>query len=170
MKILTTQITGLFQRIAAKNEEAVEETARLLAQALVGEGRVVIAAFDEMAAVASNAILGAEPLERAVTFSNELELTRADRVWILARTSDDQRALRLAETLTESGIPFAALAAEAMADGNKLAELATTYLATGITKGLLPGPDGNRIVEPHAMAALFLYEAVKLELDEMLAD
>ena len=30
-----------------------------------------------------------------------------------------------------------------------------------LTRGLLPGDDGERIVQPHALAALFVYEAVK---------
>ncbi|HEX5564482.1 MAG TPA: DUF2529 family protein, partial [Sporosarcina sp.] len=51
MKILTTQIGGLLQRAGSNNEEAVEETARLLAQATIGEGRVLFAGFDEMEAV-----------------------------------------------------------------------------------------------------------------------
>ena len=48
VKMLTTQISGLLQRITGNNEEAIEETARLLAQATIGEGRVIIAGFGEM--------------------------------------------------------------------------------------------------------------------------
>ena len=61
MKILTTQIGGLFQRIAGNSEEAIEETARLLAQATIGEGRVIIAGFEEMEAVIATAFYGVEP-------------------------------------------------------------------------------------------------------------
>ena len=38
LKILTTQIGGLFQKVATNQEEAIEETARLLAQAGIGQG------------------------------------------------------------------------------------------------------------------------------------
>ena len=51
MKMLTTQISGLLQRIIGNNEDSIEETARLLAQATIGEGRVILACFDEMKAV-----------------------------------------------------------------------------------------------------------------------
>ena len=44
-KILTTQLTGLFQRIGQSEEEAIEETARLLAQAAIGQGTVYFATF-----------------------------------------------------------------------------------------------------------------------------
>ena len=66
MKILTTQIGGLLQRAGSNNEETIEETARLLAQATIGEGRVIFAGFDEMDAVGLNAMLGAEPFRGAV--------------------------------------------------------------------------------------------------------
>ena len=36
-KILATQLNGLFQKIAQNEEEAIEETARLLAQASIGK-------------------------------------------------------------------------------------------------------------------------------------
>ena len=51
MKMLTTQISGLLQRIIGNNEDSIEETARLLAQATIGEGRVILACFGEMKAV-----------------------------------------------------------------------------------------------------------------------
>lgn len=170
MKILTTQIRGLFERIAEDQEEAMEETARLLAQALVGEGRIVLAVFDEMEAVANTALDGIEPMDGAVRYSPELSLSTADRVWIVVRNSDHDEALRLARELSEQFIPFAVLSADPESDGNELASLAFTYISTGLKKGLIPGPTGERIVQPHAMAALFVYEAVKLSIDEMLTD
>ena len=39
-----------------------------------------------------------------------------------------------------------------------------------IDKGLLPGEDGGRIVIPHGLGALYAYHAVKITMDEMLAD
>ncbi len=170
MKILTTQIRGLLERISNGQEESIEETARLLAQALIGEGRIVIAGFDEMEAVTSTALYGAEPLQRAVRYTDDLSFTAADRVWLLARKGDHPAALQLARQLAEEFIPFAVLTADPHDDSNELADLAFTYISTGLKKGLIPGPNGERIVQPHALAALFVYEAVKLSLDEMLAD
>lgn len=171
VKILTTQIRGLLERIGNSQEEAVEETARLFAQALVGEGRIILAPFGEMAAVAAEALHGAEPLERAVRYEDGLSLTAPDRVWLIVRNSDHAEANELANKLSEEQVPFAVLAADsAEADSNELAELAFTYISTGLNKGLLPGPDGGRVVQPHALAALFVYEAVKLSMAEMLED
>lgn len=168
--MLTTQIRGLLERIADGQEESIEETARLLAQALVGEGRIVIAGFEEMEAVKATALYGAEPLQRAVRYTEDLSFTAADRFWLLARKADDPAALQLARQLANEFIPFAVLTADPHNETNELADLAFTYISTGLKKGLIPGPDGERIVQPHALAALFVYEAVKLSLDEMLSD
>lgn len=170
MKMLTTQLTGLFQRISAKEEESVEETARLLAQATVGEGVIYFAAFGEMKAIALNAIDSAEPFHRAKIWTPDSELTKSDRVWILTRHADHTEALELAQKLFDAFIPFAALASEPAEDGNRLSELAYTYIALRISKGLLPNEMGERIVQPHALAALYVYEAVKMAFDEMASE
>ena len=170
MKILTTQIGGLFQRIASNGEESIEETARLLAQATIGQGRVIIAGFGEMGAVTATALTGVEPFQGAVRYVEGMAIESADRVWLLSRSAEDERALDLARLLAERFIPFAALSADKPGEDNVLEDLSYTYVSTGLTRGLLPGDNGERIVQPHAIAALFVYEAVKLAYDEMVAD
>ena len=170
MKILTTQIGGLFQRIVSNGEESIEETARLLAQATIGQGRVIIAGFGEMGAVTATALTGVEPFQGAVRYVEGMAIESADRVWLLSRSAEDERALNLARLLAERFIPFAALSADKPGEDNVLEDLSYTYVSTGLTRGLLPGDNGERIVQPHAIAALFVYEAVKLAYDEMVAD
>lgn len=169
MKMLTTQIGGLLDRIVKSNEDAIEETARLLAQATVGEGRVIFAGFDELDAVHLVATLSEKPFIGAIPYDPSLTIGQEDRVFILTRSATDSGALELARTFAKDFIPFAAVAAEKDED-NELADLATTYMATGLTRGLLPGDDGERIVQPHVLAALFIYEALKISYDEMLSD
>ena len=76
--------------------------------------------------------------------------------------------MALAKKLNDEFIPFSALAAEPVSEDNMLAELAYTYISTKLSKGLLPAEDGRRIVLPHALAGLFVYEAVKMKVNEML--
>ncbi len=170
MKMLTTQMTGLLQRIATNNEMAIEETARLLAQATIGEGRVIIAGFGEMESVATNALLAIEPFDGAVRYETDMSIGTQDRVWILSRSVSDKHGLTLAKQLASQFIPFGVLAAEKPDESNTLFNLAYTYIYTGITKGLLPDDEGQRIIQPHALAALFVYEAVKMEYDEIMKD
>ncbi|MDW0116406.1 DUF2529 family protein [Sporosarcina thermotolerans] len=168
MKIVTTQISGLLQRAGSNNEEAVEETARLLAQATIGEGQVIFMGFDEMVAMGINAEFGAEPFKGSTQYVEGMEIQSTDRVWLFTRTANDERALGMARMLADKFIPFAVVAGEKANDENELADLAYTYMSTGVVKGILPGNDGGRIVQPHLMVALFLYEAVKMAYDEMI--
>ena len=170
MKILTTQIGGLLQRAGSNNEEAIEETARLLAQATIGEGRVIFAGIGEMEAVGLNAMLSAEPFRGAQIFEEGMEIHSADRVWLFTRSASNARAIELARMLAENFIPFAVVAGEKATEDNELADLAYTYMSTGLVKGILPGEDGGRIVQPHVFVTLFLYEAVKMAYDEMVSE
>lgn len=166
MKMLTTQLVGLLQRIATSQEEAIEETARLVAQAAVGEGKIYFAAFGEMEAVYANAeASGLFP--RLARWTKETEVTSADRVLILTPSAANEDALQLAKELSDAFIPFSAVAPEKHTEDNELAELAYTYVALGFTKGLLPTDTGERIVLPYALAALFVYEAILMAVREM---
>ena len=60
------------------------------------------------------------------------------------------------------------MASEIASVDNPLADLAYTYVSTRIKGGLLPNDLGQRIVVPHALAGLFVYEAVKIAYDEMI--
>ncbi|WKA57896.1 DUF2529 family protein [Planococcus shenhongbingii] len=162
MKMLTTQLSGLFQRLA-QQEEAIEDTARVLAQAAIGEGTIFIAAFGEMKAVAASAAEGIEPLQSCARWQPDSVITSADRVWILAKNNEGDE---LAGRLNDAHLPFAMLTAE-----NRNNEMeADAFISLKIDKGLLPAEDDSRTVVPHAMGALFVYHAVKMAIDEMLAE
>ncbi|WP_445479320.1 DUF2529 family protein [Lysinibacillus irui] len=167
-KILTTQLSGLLQRITQNEEDAIEETARLLAQAAIGEGHVYFACFGEMQVVEFNALQAVESFNKLAPWTSDTSLTEADRVCIFTRSAQDPEALALAQELNKRFIPFAAVASEVADAENPLADLSYTYISTRVKGGLLPNDLGQRIVVPHAMAGLFVYEAVKIAYDEML--
>ncbi len=170
-KILTTQLTGLFQRIGQSEEEAIEETARLLAQAAIGQGTVYFATFGELEAIAIQAQHGVQPFAKFARYDEAIELMPADRVIIFTRQASDEQALTLARKLNAEFIPFAAVASEVAGADNELSDLAYTYISLKMRGGILPHPTklGERIVFPHIMAALYIYEAIKMEFDEMVA-
>nr|WP_106783494.1 DUF2529 family protein [Lysinibacillus timonensis] len=172
MKILTTQLTGLLQRITQSEEESIEETARLLAQASVGQGNVYFACFDELQAVELNALHGSETFYKLVPWTPETEITEVDRVCIFTTSCKNETALHLAKQLSTAFIPFSVIASEAPGEDNELSELAYTYISMKIRGGLIPHPTklGERIIIPHLFAALFIYEAIKLSYDEMIDD
>ena len=171
-KILTTQLTGLLQRIEKTEEEMIGDTARVLAQAGIGEGTVYFACFGEMEALAIHALKGSEPFKKGAIWHDRIELNSADRVIIFTNSASNEGALALARTLSEAFIPFSAVASEVASDDNLLSELAYTYVSLKVRGGILPHPEklGERIVFPHLFAALYVYEAIKMEYDEMVED
>ncbi|MGX9133123.1 DUF2529 family protein [Rummeliibacillus sp. JY-2-4R] len=170
LKILTTQIGGLFQRVATNQEETIEETARLLAQAGIGQGYVYFACFDEMQAIEINALHAAEPFLKLRPYTEDANITDVDRVCIFTRHANHPDALKLAQTLFDRFIPFAVIASESEEDAGEMTNLAYTYVSMGIKKGLLPNDLGERIVLPYTMVALFIYEAIKIAYDEMVTE
>ena len=171
-KILTTQMTGLLQRISSSEEFSIEDTARLLAQAAIGEGQVYFVCFDELQAVELNALYGADPFYKVAQYTKEARLSDADRVIIFTRSASNREAIAFAQKCFEEFIPFAAVASEDASDDNILSDLAYTYISLKMRGGILPHPSklGERIVFPHLMAALFIYEAIKMEYDEMIGE
>lgn len=171
-KILTTQLTGLFQRIEKTEEEMIGDTARVLAQAGIGEGTVYFACFGEMEAIALHAINGAEPFTKGALWTDDVTLTSADRVIIFTSTCHNENALGLARELSDSFIPFSAVASEVASEENELSELAYTYVSMKVRGGILPHPEklGERIIIPYIFAGLYIYEAIKMEYDEMVGD
>lgn len=170
-KILTTQLTGLLQRIE-KGEEDIFDSARLLAQAAVGEGTVYFACFGIMEGVEYQVLNVDSPFVKGAIWTEEVEVTSADRVIIFTKSANDKEAMSLAKKLDEQFIPFAAVASEEANDENLLSNLAYTYISLKVRGGLLPHPEklGERIVFPHLFAALYVYEAVKMAYDEMIGD
>ncbi|MEH7251164.1 DUF2529 domain-containing protein [Neobacillus niacini] len=164
LKMFTTQLTGLFKKIAEKEEFSFEDGARLLAQGQT----IYLLGFKEMKAVEFEALEGAEPLRGAHVLTNADDLTSADRVLLFSRNADDVEAIEWAMRLQEKGVPFVAVST-VVPDG-KLADLADVHLNLQLTKGLLPDDFGNRYGYPASMAALYIYYGLKFTIDEIFAE
>ncbi|RJS60746.1 DUF2529 family protein [Bacillus sp. PK3_68] len=170
LKMFTTQLNGLFQRIADKEAEQMEDGARLLAQAVIGEGRVYIKGFEEMKAVEAEATAGAEALSCFQSFEAADNITESDRVLLVSRFSHDSEAVALAAALEERGIPFVAIAGLVPEKEHSLHEKADVFINTKVTKGLLPDENGGRTGFPSSLAALYIYFSLKLTIDEILQE
>lgn len=115
LKIFSTQLSGYFSRVSQKEEMNIEDSARLLAQALVGEGFIYLHGANEMEGVVAEALFGAEPMKQAKRlFENgkEVEVTSADRVLLISRFSTDEEIVAIAknfkqmETLLSASLLF----------------------------------------------------------------
>jgi electron transfer flavoprotein alpha/beta subunit len=169
--MFTTQLSGLMNRIFDKEEFSIEDGARLLAQAAVGEGNIYICGFGEMEVVAIEALKGKEPLANArILAADQLdELTSADRVLLVSRFSTDEDALQLGQQLVEKQIPFVAVSGAVSSDSAKdLTTLADVHIDTKVIKSMLPDESGERVGFPATIAALYIYFCLKFTLEEML--
>jgi hypothetical protein len=170
LKMFTTQLIGRFQQCQKNNEEMIEDAARLLAQAIVGEGTIYIKGFHEMEAVMLEALEGTEVLKKAKPFTDLSSLTTTDRLLLITRYSHDSEAVMLGKALLEKQIPFTAISTHVTSDEANLTDLGDVHLNLGLTKGVLPGENGERFCFPNALAALYLYHCLKLSLDDILVD
>ncbi|MCM3602075.1 DUF2529 domain-containing protein [Robertmurraya korlensis] len=173
LKMFTTQLTGLFKKIQDKEDLSIEDGARLLSQALIGDGHIFIFAENELSAVQSEAIHSKEPLQRARVLEGlpqRDEVTVADRVLILARTTLDERAVAVGKALEEKGIPFVSVATVVEGNGESLNDLAHVHIDLQLKKGLLPDEEGNRYGYPASMAALYVYYGLKFTIDEIMEE
>jgi uncharacterized phosphosugar-binding protein len=170
LKMFSTQLTGLFNRIHDKEEFSIEDGARLLAQAAVGDGSIYICGLKEMAAVEAEATEGAEPLISAKKWTAIDEIQEADRVLLISRFSKDKEAVEIARALAEKNILFVAVSTAVESDGDDLASLADIHIDLRLAKGLLPGEDGGRFGCPSSIAALFVYFGLKFTIDEIIAE
>lgn len=169
-KMLLTQLNGIFQKIL-QDEDTMEETARLLAQATVGQGKIYIACFGEMKLIELQAISD-NHFSNLFKWDNSVSINNVDRVWIFTDDNRNEQAIQLAKQLYEQFIPFSVIAPEKANESNELCELAYTYISMNIRGGILPHPTklGERIVVPYVMAGLFIYEAIKLYYIEIVDD
>lgn len=173
LKMFTTQLTGLFKKIQDKEDLSIEDGARLLAQALIGDGHIFIYAADELTAVQAEAIHSKEPLQRARVLedlSQMDQVSEADRVLILARTTHDDRAVAIGKALETKGIPFVSVATVDEGDGEPLNDFAHVHIDLQLKKGLLPDEEGNRYGYPASMAALYVYYGLKFTIDEIMEE
>lgn len=169
-KMFTTQLTGLFKRIMEKEEFDLEDGARLLAQAAIGEGTIYVKGFHEMEGIVIDAIQGPEPLKYIQPLPSSLELHPVDRVLIITRLSNDEEAVALGEKLQEKGIPFVAISGEVSSEEKEITELADIHINTHLIRPLLPTLEGTRVGFPTLMVGSYIFTLLKFLINEMIEE
>ncbi|MGD6870793.1 DUF2529 domain-containing protein [Sutcliffiella horikoshii] len=182
LKIFTTQLQGVFNRVGSSEEFAFEDAARLLAQAVVGDGRIYVHGVKEMKAVEAEATTGAEPLMSATLLSDldsYHDLTDTDRALIVSRFSTDEEAINTAKALKELGIEIVGISTVGEAEqvdvdsaeaAETLESLADVHIDMKLKKPLIPGDDGERFGFPSSMVALYVYHGLAFTLKEILEE
>jgi uncharacterized phosphosugar-binding protein len=172
LKIFSTQLSGYFKRIAEQEEMNIEDGARLLAQALIGNGSIYMHGMKEMEGVVLEALYGEEPLEGTKPLFEDGEMaaiTSADRVLLISRFSTDTEAVELARRLQTEG--HFIVGVSAIKEGmHSLEQFTDVHIDTKLIKGLIPDEDGSRFGFPSLIIALLAYYGLKFTMDEIMAE
>lgn len=170
-KIFTTQLIGRLQKID-EQELDIEDGARLLAQALVGEGSIYIYAEDELEGIFLQAKNGHDSLPKVEKLTEEVipSLSTADRVLIVIKNAQSEKVLELGKTLHEKQVGFMVIGVKDPKQENPIEDIAHAYVDLHIDKGLVPTFTGDRKGFPYLLTALYVYHHMKLIIDEMIED
>jgi uncharacterized phosphosugar-binding protein len=172
MKIFSTQLTGHFNRIVEQEELSIEDSARLLAQALVGEGKIYIYGFQELHGIVLEAVNSSEPLMSSEALFNQngemKELTAADRVLLFTYRSSDEEAIKLAQELSSKGIQTVGVSAVIKGEETGLNTITDLHIDSKLRQPLIPGEDGERYGFPALMTSLYVYYNLTFILKEIL--
>ncbi|MFC3886393.1 DUF2529 domain-containing protein [Bacillus songklensis] len=171
LKIFTTQLTGYFKRIQEQEEFHIEDGARILAQASIGDGTIYIYGTDEMQAVGLEATMGPEPLPGAKLMASVDEVENVDRVLLVSRFSSDPHMISVAQQLQKKNIPIVGISVlEHKENSPSLEEFVDVHIDTKLLKPLIPDEEGNRYGFPAIMTALYAYYGLYLTVKEIIAE
>ncbi len=174
LKIFATQLSGIFKKIEEEEEMAIEDGARAVSQALVGDGNVYIYGADEMKAIEGQALSGPERFPEARPLFDEhgtmVPLTQLDRIILASRFSDDEKIVKVAKQAAEAGAVTVGISAIRESGGPGLHQEADFHIDTNCVKPLLPQDDGERIGLPSGIAALFAYYGLYFSVLEIMEE
>lgn len=171
LKIFTTQFSGIMNKIAT-NEEAIEDSARLLAQATIAEGTIYLYCSNELEVIISEALYSLEPLKNVVVVNDQTltEIQPSDRFIIATRTNQDEEALKLAKAIQAQHGSAIGISTIVSSDSKGLEELVDVHIDLHCKKGLVPDEYGNRVANPTSLAALVAFFGIRLALNEILTE
>jgi fructoselysine-6-P-deglycase FrlB-like protein len=169
LKIFSTQLLGCFKKLAENEEITLEDSARVLAQAIVGDGHIYVYGANEMHAITLEATLGQEPLPKAKKLQTIEEISSMDRVLLVSRYSTDEEILSLAKKLQSKGIQTVGISTRKEGEAS-LENFVDVHIDTQLVRGLIPTDDGSRIGFPTSMIALFAYYGLSFTIQEIIEE
>lgn len=150
LKIFTTQLSGIFSRIGEKQAEAIEDGARLLAQAVVSGHAVYFHGKNELAAVALEASESKEPFPGAKVLPLDQKerslLHPSDRVLLFYSDPEDPEIQSLVKELHEQGTPVVGVGPKHKRSRPRLKSIVMSTLISSSRNRLCPLKMGQGLV------------------------
>lgn len=163
-KILQTQLNNIYNQLNAQEEE-IEIAARLLAQAVHGEGSVVMKTFHDFTKIEPLLIEGELKLGSPSLFSSIEALGTPDRVLVVANTFDEE-VKAFTETLSANAVEFVLISNYNRHEAETIDSF-HHYINLSSPRPLIPTPNFDKIVNPYINAFIYLYYHLYVLIDEM---
>ncbi|MCA0991198.1 DUF2529 family protein [Guptibacillus hwajinpoensis] len=170
LKIFTTQLMGKFKGIQDQHEMIIEDISRLFAQIITGGGTVYFYGENELQGAALEAVYGSEKLPSSAILHDPADLTENDCVLLFSRLSEDEAAAKHAETFKATGATVVGISATRKEADPILEQNTDFHINTGLTTGLVPNDEGERIGYPALLTSLYVYHALYLTTREILEE
>ncbi|MGA9290817.1 MAG: DUF2529 family protein [Anaerobacillus sp.] len=170
IKIFTTQLMGKFQLIQDQHEMVIEDIARLFAQSITGGGTIYFYGEHELQGAALEAVYGNEKLPSSAILHDPAVLTDNDCVILFTRFNDDQKTAERAKEFKEYGAAVVGISATRKDATPALEQNVQFHINTGLTAGLVPNDDGERVGYPSLLTSLYVYHALYLTTREILEE
>ncbi|MCC2930175.1 DUF2529 domain-containing protein [Bacillus sp. LBG-1-113] len=168
LKIFTTQLTGIFSRIQDKESDAIEDGARLLAQAVISGHSIYIYGANELQGILHEATESKEPLPSVKAFpANADDVTESDRVLMFCTGTGTDEEQALAKELYEKGAGVVCVSPASKAG---IEQYCDVHIDSKLKMPLVPDEDGTRFGFPSLMTALYVYHALSFTLKEILQE
>lgn len=162
LKIFNTQLNGIFKKIDMQEAE-LDIAGRLLAQAVVGEGRIYVKGFGDLKHFEDFAVQSKENLFDAAVYISDALVDATDRVLVMSDEYDESTA-EFVDSLEERNIDYVLVC-------NKHADIQSmNFIDLSTPRALVPTEDFSRIITPHMMAMNYIYYAIYSVMHEMLVE
>lgn len=162
LKIFNTQLNGIFKKIDMQEAE-LDIAGRLLAQAVVGEGKIYVKGFGDLKFFEEFAANSKENLFDAAVYISDALVDGTDRILVMSDAYDESTA-EFVDSLEARDIDYVLVC-------NKHEDIRSmNFIDLSTPRALVPTEDFSRIITPHMMAMNYIYYAIYSVMHEMLIE
>jgi len=168
MKIFTTQMKGLIEKLTHYEEE-LEDAARVISQSIVSDGQIFWYGEGEMKGIVSQACSGTDSLENSLVADENTSFSNMDTLIIASPNISVPAVKTLIDNAISAGASVITIYSynDSAQSEHRLADFS---FCTGVNQGLVPMESGKRIGSPHLLLALNLYYQLYFAVMEMLEE
>lgn len=167
LNIFNTQLQGIFQHITSQ-ETAIEDSARIMAQSILGDGAIYMYTDDEALLTEAQQTYDALPDMQPLTAQNANHLTSLDTALFFIEDEHEEETDHLLERTKASGASLLLILPSETSATYRTAQADVT-IETSLTTPLIP-MDHRRIGYPRTLVQLYVYEALYVTLQDILSE